>query len=618
MVAALMLALGQNFPEMPQYPIPTDAELQSALQIYQHYGLPLPPQGSQLVKYHASRSTDGEGITTIHWSIAYKLPGRQARLLRGLTYLPKEGFPYMMARPEESHPVSGDDAKALRGSSFGWFESNFESDSNLAMAIQMYGRGEVDLAKHFASGTTQRYDRKETTLQSRVYTLVAKYYLTQYADKSANVANIARVLIEIREQLDTGSGWNWVQREADSVIGAQRPFTSRPGTDERLVDELVYFGLADATYFLDARKRDPYFRAILARGVAIVPTLINHFDDDRATRHFSKGQMNGVDGFGSIQGLCKLVVGSLMSSRHVNRGSIIGDVEPQDWWESVKGRRETDVLKRAIFFHEEDALYDGDKSGNIPLNEIPLQIFELRYPNQMADLYLESFQYKGNSNEALARIIDKSSLPDAKKADLFRTAIDEGTASHKATATRYLKKYDAESAREALRTALKMGSPFGEGAKDHQASGLARQVMENGDEEMVRILVEKAMKEDTGVRVNVISGIYGRSGRAKISELRMTALRLFLDDATVHTTSSQKIQSGDYSDRTLMRWDPPDLWHFKNPVAVRDYAAWCIGRLIGVQGEPQEEWRGEEWAKYRGYVLDELKERDGGVMLSRR
>ena len=67
-----------------------------------------------------------------------------------------------------------------------------------------------------------------------------------------------------------------------------------------------------------------------------------------------------------------------------------------------------------------------------------------------------------------------------------------------------------------------------------------------------------------------------------------------------------------------MRWDPPDLWHFKNPVAVRDYAAWCIGRLIGVQGEPQEEWRGEEWAKYRGYVLDELKERDGGVMLSRR
>lgn len=614
MIALLAVLLQQNFPTAPQFPIPTDAELQSALQVYRQYGLPLPPRGSQLVKYPSGESMDQEGNRTTHWAIAYKLPGRELMLLRGLGYLPDESSPISWAKPEEAQAISGDEAKTLKGSAYGGFDVKFEINNSLAMAIQFYYLGDLDLAQHFASGEYFRYYGKDKSVVGRTYLLVGKYYLSQYADKGADVSRIVRALTQVRENLDSGYGWNWIQQQADAVIAAQQQFTSRPGSDERLVDELIYYGLhEDERRYFD-RFNDPYFKAILARGVAIVPTLIKHLEDNRATRNFSRGQMNGVDNFSLINALCERIVGSLMSSRQVNRGSILRTQNPIEWWDSVKGKSEIEILERAIFFHEEDAIYDRDKAGSVSLNAIPLEIFKLRYPSKLPDLYLESLDRAGNTNEALASIIDESSLSDEKKADLFRTAIDRGTASHKATAARYLKEYDSEAAKEALRSALQLESPFGDSpgiSADYQAAGFAGQVMENGDLEMAETLVEKALKEDSGVRVNVILGIYGRWGPRKETELQVPALRLFLNDSTVHTTHMQRLTSGDRSAYYIMRSEPFDLLKFDNPVQVRDYAAWCIGRLIGVQREPQEGWRAEDWDQYHEIVLDALRKRDG-------
>ena len=611
MIALFAVLLQQNFAEIPKYPIPTDAELRGALGVYREYGLPLPPQGSQLVKYPVGKSFDRDGNRTVHWDLAIKLPGRVPRLLRGLDYLPASNKPNDRLKAAGAQPISAEEAKAYHRSSFNGLGAKFEIDRHLAMAIQMYSMGDLDLAQHFASGEEYRYYGEDRTVGRRTYLLVAKYYLSQYEDKDADVAKIAHALAGVREHLDDGIDWNWIQRQADAVIAAQQPFTSRAGTDERLVDELIYYGLAELEPAYDNRLKDPYFLAILARGVAIVPTLIKHLDDSRATRRLSRASHNGIDNFTFVQSLCEEIVSSLMSPKHVNRRVIISDVKPQDWWDSVKRLPEIEILKRAIF-HDDDELNPNYGISTISLNVLPVDIFVLRYPNQIPDLYLESLDHKKNSNEYLARIIDESSLSVERKSELFREAIARGTASHKSTATWYIRKYDKKAAREALRDALLVDAPFGDALKDHKALRLAGQVMEVGDADLVELLVRQSQKEDSGVRINVISGIYENEWKDKNNSLRLMALKLFLEDATTYITEMQRMKSGDDSDIWHLRLDPSYLWTFENPFQVRDCAAWCIGRLIGVLREPQNEWRPEDWDQYHEIVLDALRKRDGG------
>ena len=94
-----------------------------------------------------------------------------------------------------------------------------------------------------------------------------------------------------------------------------------------------------------------------------------------------------------------------------------------------------------------------------------------------------------------------------------------------------------------------------------------------------------------------------------ITERGIQVLQLFLSDGTIYVPKRQKRDHGD--PESERRWEPGEIASLKNPVQVRDFAAWCIGRLIGVHREPQKEWRAEDWDKYHEIVLDALRKRDG-------
>jgi hypothetical protein len=274
----------------------------------------------------------------------------------------------------------------------------------------------------------------------------------------------------------------------------------------------------------------------------------------------------------------------------------------------AKDVEEEALFKRAIFYHVEDRLYDDDPESGVPLNNLPLQWYLVRFPHKLADLYVESLSQVRTDCSQLARIVDESDLPESKKRELFKLAIENGDSVSRSAAVRFLAKYDKEAALNGLREILAQESPFGTvDDADRRAADLANQVIKTQDKQLIATLVERALVADGYVRLNVICGLYETASNSKtdIKSLAIDGLKPFLDDSTVHKTTRQLFEEGAIERR--FRWAPSDLWQFEKPVSVRDYAAWCLGRLLGIPIEPEEHWDTKDWINYRATVEDRMK-----------
>ena len=107
--------------------------------------------------------------------------------------------------------------------------------------------------------------------------------------------------------------------------------------------------------------------------------------------------------------------------------------------------------------------------------------------------------------------------------------------------------------------------------------------------------------------MNVINGMHeaGESRSLNVRDLAIAGLRKFLSDSSIHKTSVVKMRLEEFDDE--FRWDPSDLWEFENAISVRDYAAWCIGRLLKFPVEPEKTWDTRDWTNYRAMIEDKLK-----------
>jgi len=76
----------------------------------------------------------------------------------------------------------------------------------------------------------------------------------------------------------------------------------------------------------------------------------------------------------------------------------------------------------------------------------------------------------------------------------------------------------------------------------------------------------------------------------------LSFLAAFLDDGIVREFDPDDKRSSDVSAAKLFR-----------RIEVRDFAAMELGRLLGLEAEPQPDWTDGDWAKYRATVREALE-----------
>lgn len=609
MIAVLMLALGHNFPQNAQFPVPTDAELSAAVQIYREHGLPLPPQRAELVAIpHKFNSGDGGYETEYEFGFKYRDPASgEPRILAGLRVLPDDEFSYR-TEVEDSVPIKVEQLSTLKPY-YSYLGRMFEAESALALAIQLAYIGETDAAKPLAQRSTpeKRFPYDASVVQ-RTFVLVADYYASQYVDPKGDDETALKRLRALYASLPASKDESWssiAELVSRGILEANTPTGASLGSNEYLIDGLADYG--SSTFVTHDRYEDPAVLAVLARGKSIVPNLIAHLEDRRATKSYIPRRDNDPTHIVLFKDICRGIVYSLASASP-DFGSSINKSKAEEWWDEVKGIDEESFLKSAMYSLS-DVGWFGRGKTDFPLRTVPLRMYSFQFPHKLPDLYLESLNWKYNTNEQLAQMISDSGLSPAQKVRLFNAAAERGTAVHQDVATKFLKEYDPDAELEALRTLLRQDDPFGlGGGGDWRAYRLALRVIDRKDKETAELLVTAAKAKGTAIRVNVIDGIYhsGEYGKTGSKSTAIEALSGFLEDTEVHRRGDPR------------RHAPAELWGFKKPISVRDQAAWCIGRLLDVPVEPRSSWRAEDWANYRNLVIDMLKKRDGGVISSRR
>ncbi len=608
LIALLTLAFVQNSAVSDKQAVVLQEDLVEALGIYRVYDLPLPPSNARMIAF-----PDGESYPdgVVRYGLGFETSGVGAENpthLIGLAVLPTRVRGYRTRYVEQASYVSEDEIRRLRTSSIPPF-TEFGAEARLAFALQMAHLGRWETAARIAALIEPSQKQLHAkSLAARTHDLVADHWTVQYFDGFIDSGTPLRHLRRVYKHLTRGGE---ERRLVGGILLANPESPSMHHED--LIDQLVHYEKDASLEGLinPISLTNQLTSAIFARGKAIIPSLIAHMNDNRVTAetgglyNFGKG-----DGRLTIGDICTYIVGSLTNSERINNGWT-ADEEACVWWMGAHEMPEEELLKRVIFLHPEDSRQDLTDVFDLRLNAIPLQMYALRFPSKLDDLYLESFDWKHNTNSALAEMIAKSDLPEKRKIELFMSAEVLGTRVHQDVAAEHLKGIQPDAPLKALLRHLESDDPFGSrGRSDGLAQNLAWRAIDLGDHRAVQLLVSKAKLHSADIRVSVLEGAFLRQRHSKQKERSIGVLRQFLRDSEEYPTATKNLDLDQIIEDRRHR--PFDLLSWRNPIKVKDFAAWRIGRLLDISLKPQSSWNDEEWASYHTHVTRQLEKHASG------
>ncbi len=574
--------------------------LDGLLAVYREYGLPLPPEGAELVRVVSGWVPEGPGRdSTPGYVLGFRLSPRGAR-----------ARPRLLIGTEvyEPDPVwhkfevvsPGVDLRAVHPR---WQGRAFPLNAGLATAIQCQALGHRRLARELLAHSVEqgaglsawlfRRPDSRTPRAALVY-LAWTHWANELARPGTDRAVIARqmkALLAAEPALDTEESRALLK----SLEAALRPSRARPGSAEALIDRLVDLCMARQSW---AVPEGDYW-LLAERGFEAVPALLEHLDDERLTRTVREGYGIGRIDVPTRHLLVRDVVADILrdlacdgfGTNRVTRqqGEVVQKTAVRAWWEKARKQGEEGYLLAHVL--------PTGRHNNFPNGHV-LRVIARKHPRRLPEVYRAVLEdHPEFQSWPVAEAVGKSALPGPEKIRLFLAATRHPNLEHRRAALRELKDLDADAFVERLVATLEALPAKPEGpywmCREATFAGLTRQT---ADPRAWRALECAARRADVGLRMEILQGAAGEVAGPRRKE-RLAFLAAFLDDATLRVTLSDR-----------QRYEGFPAGHGYPWLAVRDFAALQTAALLKLPEKPKPGWKPEEWAALRAKVRHALQQ----------
>jgi hypothetical protein len=551
--------------------------LEQLLEDYKSYGLPLPPKDAPLVRLVRSYIVTGNERTP-HHAFGFRLEPAT-----------KKGGPvvlwttwHLVLQPEEiqvldRQKLTVENMETLVGQEWG--------DDAVILAIQCKDRGWDSLAERLLEKGQAVAGAAPRTVVRRVGWSYWELELSQLKSDWSLAARHLHALIQTLQELDTESNHSLLK----SLDAALVPSKAKAGSTEALIDRLVNATARYDWIFVD-EYADPAYRQLVEEGFKAVPELLAHWDDDRLTR----GREMNLCGFGG-RGPKQYRVRDLV--RDLLRGLAGEDlqIDPDDpqglaaaraWWDRARKVGEEAYILAHIL-----------PKDNPSPNEHMLWLLAKKYPERLPKVYRTLVDERPEMYSVqIASVLAKSGVSRAEKAELFAYAGRHKDLEQRHVALSELKNFEHEPFVQLLVETLNGLPRTVQGTYEHcQEAQFAGLVARTTDTRAWQALDRAARRADVGLRMELIDWVSEPRLSLHRKE-RLAFLASFLDDATVrHLKADAKRFAGHPAGDDFPRLE------------VRNFAAYQIGRFLGMDRRPQPNWDADQWARFRDEVRAALK-----------
>ena len=570
------------------------SDLDQLLADYRGYGLRLPPVDAKLVRFESGgRFILNDKLMPPTYSLGFLLRARTkdspALLLVGTREIqlePSKAVEFVEPKPELVKSIEFQR----------WGQATFELNDGLVLALQCKARGWNALAQDLWTSSLKQdsghpfgmfYQPANLSDRTAVAYLAWAYSGNELVKPDSDRAKTAKRMKALFAA-EPGLNTEFNRALLTSLEAALVPSTAKPGTMERLIDDLTEMCNTD-------RKRDeadPRYSRLAEMGFVAVPALLEHLDDDRLTRSVKQGFNNfptwnlRVKDVVSdvLQELAGEEIGKDLLDRR--RGSTVEKADAQRWWDKARKDGEEAYLLRHV-------LPAGEKAA-WPQN-LMLDIITKKYPQHLSEIYTTILDQRPTIQSwPVAEAVAKSSLPDDTKRKLFLHASRNKSLELRRCGLTQLQKLDPQEFMTILLATLESLPPTPtEPYWECPEAAFVHLVMATDDDRAWKMLKKVAQRSDVGLRMEFMNPMnYTYVGDRQRLQ-RLDFLASFLDDAEApDLTANPKMFDGPYAGFTFLRLE------------VRDLAAMEIASILGMPDQPDRTWTPEQWKKLRNQVRE--------------
>jgi hypothetical protein len=569
----------------------------SLLADYRGYGLPLPPADAKLVRFESGgRYVLNDKLMPPTYFLGFLLrPGTKKDppvLLVGTDEVRLE--PYQTVEVVQPTP------ELVKGLDLRWWgRSPFEPNAGLALALQCKARGWDDLAQALWAASLQQssghhfgafYQPSGLPNRTAVAYLAWAYSgneLVKPGTDRDRTAKRIKSLFSEEPRLNTEANRLLLK----SLEAALAPSTARPGTAERLIDDLT--DVCDAGFRLD--EPDSLYARLAHMGFAAVPALLDHLDDDRLTRVVNRGFNNFPPRIlrvsdvvsGLLQGLAGDDLGKDWLQRQQGWG--VERVSAQAWWDKARKVGEEAYVLAHVLPHGEKAEWP---------NPLMLGIITKKYPKRLPKLYRTVLDERPKIQIwPVAEAVATSSLPRDTKRELFLHAARHKDLERRREGLWHLQELDPERFLTILLETLDAlpktpTEPYWR-CPEAAYAGL---VQKTDDPRAWALLEKVARRSDVGLRMEFLNHMSRLEDGDWQRRRVLKFLTAFLDDTDEpDREANPKMFEGPYAGFTFRR------------LSVRDLAAWQIAFILGMPERPDRDWTPQQWENLRKKVRAALQ-----------
>jgi hypothetical protein len=397
--------------------------------------------------------------------------------------------------------------------------------------------------------------------------------------------------------LDPGGEFKSDHELLRSLDIALAPQNSKPGSDAALIDHLIeVHGDCDSsreimvlrthTFYEDAFRTDPRYRALVRRGFAAVPTLIDYLGDERLTRVVRR-----VNLFNMSYDLYHLrvkdvaldVLQEFAGEPFVNDDAdfLKRSAAARGWFAQVRKLGEEQYVKSGVIRKEKEREW---------INDTLFWLLCEKYPKRLPEVYRDLIDKHSDldySSWEFARAVAQGPLPVAEKQRVLEYAASQTNPNHRAAGVKYLRNFDPKRADELLLAALdRLPSKV---TWEHLP--LVELAAQRHRPEEWRALGLAVRRAETESRIGLLK-VIGEETAAESGRARLALLTEYLtDDALCDKTGVvPKPIPYDIADTGFRRLE------------VRNFAALQLAKSLQFNDEPHDGWTVKDWADLRNRV----------------
>jgi len=574
-----------------------ESDFDQLLMDYRAYGLPQPPDDAKLVRFESGgRFILNEKLMPPTYFLGFLLrPGTKdspAILLVGTREIRLESHKTIeVVEPKPGLVKTVDLAY--------WEQATFESNAGLAIALQCNARGWKGLAQElWASSLKQSsghhfgafYQPANLPSRTAVAYLAWAYSGNELvkpdSDRSKTATRI-KALLAAEPKLNT-EGNRAILKALEAALV---PSTAKPGTVERLIDDLTDMCNSGRRH----DEADPRYTRVADMGFAAVPALLKHLDDDRLTRSVKQGFNNfptwNVRVKHVVSDLLQELAGEGLGKDWLRRqqGWEVEIADAQAWWDKARKEGEEAYFLRHVLPPEEKATSPSS---------LMLSIITKKYPQHLPKLYKAILEDRPKIQSwPIAEAVAKSSLPGEKKRELFLAASRNKNLEHRRVGLSHLQELDPQQFITILLATLEsLPKTPSEAYWRCPEAAFARLVTATDDARAWKMLAKVAKRSDVGLRMEFLNLMNPGYTGDRQRQHRLDFLAAFLDDAEApDVKASPMMFEGPHAGFTFRRLE------------VRDLAAMTLSSILGMADAPDMNWTPEQWKKLRDRVKEKAR-----------